>query len=148
MKMIPSIFIEMRLRCNTNPFDVFPSVLELWELFWPLDLLCKIVCETNRYARMVIDPLGNTMEGPRQESLTLAIHIYMGLRKQSNIPSYWHKEVSIFHCPMISRIMTTAQFWELRRCMHITNSEPFRHIQRRDLGYDKMRQVQWLVNNI
>ena len=48
---------------NTNPFDVFPTILELWELFWPPDLLCKIICKTSRYVGMVIDPLENTMEG-------------------------------------------------------------------------------------
>ena len=78
----------------------------------------------------------------------LAIHIYMGLRKQANIPSYWHREFSIFHYPMIFNVMTIAHFRELRQCMHVTNSKPFAHIQRGDVGYDKMRQIRWLVNDI
>ena len=78
----------------------------------------------------------------------LAIHIYMGLQKQPNITSYWNKEGSIFCCPMISNVMTMHRFKLLQRCMHLTNPAPFATILRSDPGYDKMRQVQWLVNDI
>ena len=47
---------------TANPFDVFPTVGELWELFWPIDLLCKIVCENKRYVG-VMDALGKTIGG-------------------------------------------------------------------------------------
>ena len=87
----------------------------------------NIVKETNRYAAMVIDGMENTTEGAKWEALTvarlkafLAIHIYMGLLKQSNLETYWHKEGSIFHCPMVSTIMSRcAQFKELQRCMSL-----------------------------
>jgi hypothetical protein len=32
-------------------FECMPTILQLFELFWPFNLLCKIVMETNRYAQ-------------------------------------------------------------------------------------------------
>ena len=71
---------------TTNHFHVFPSIIQLWDLFWPLQLLVKIMRETNRYAATVIHGLGNTMGGQKWKALTvvglkafLAIYIYMGL---------------------------------------------------------------------
>jgi hypothetical protein len=40
-------------------FAHMPSLLTLFELFWPFNLLHKIVLETNRYASYVLDALGN-----------------------------------------------------------------------------------------
>ena len=73
----------------------------------------RIVRETYRYAATVIDGLENTMGGWKWEALTvaglkifLAIHIHMGLWKQPNMETYWHKEGSIFHCPKVSNVMS------------------------------------------
>jgi hypothetical protein len=78
----------------------------------------------------------------------LALHMYMGLKRQSNYKSYWGKEGSLFHCPIISNIMSQARFTQLRRCIHITNPASYEHIQKGDIGYDKLRQVRWLVDAI
>ena len=78
----------------------------------------------------------------------LAIHIYMQMKKQSNMKTYWEKAGFIFHCPIISNIMTLARFKELRQCMHVTNLETYAHIEQGQVGYDKMRHVRWLVNDI
>jgi hypothetical protein len=47
--------------CTSRVFPHLPSILQLWELFWPFNLLRKIVVETNRYASHPLDALGNTM---------------------------------------------------------------------------------------
>ena len=78
----------------------------------------------------------------------IAIHLYMGLKKQPNIKTYWKKLGSIFHCPIISNIMTQDRFSQLRRSSHIINPDSYEHIERRDPRYDKMRQVKWLVNEV
>jgi hypothetical protein len=78
----------------------------------------------------------------------LAIHMYMGMKKQPNIKTYWEKYGSIFHCPIISNIMTRDRFMDLRRCLHITNPANYEHIQKGDLEYDKLRQVRWFVDEI
>ena len=41
-------------------FERIPTILQLFELFWPFNLLCKIVTETNRYATEPSDAHGNT----------------------------------------------------------------------------------------
>jgi hypothetical protein len=93
--------------------------------------------------------------GAKWENLTisglkvfLAIHMYMGMKKQPNYKSYWKKEGSLFHCPIISNIMSHARVIQLRRCLHITNPALYEHIQKGDVGYDKLRKVRWLVDEI
>ena len=115
----------------------------------------RIVRESNRYAQSLVDGMGNTMEGPHWYPLTIAelrafiaIHLYMGLYKQPNIRTYWEKPSLIFHCPIISNIMSRAQFFCLRQCLHITNPTSYEYIERGDLQYDKTRQVRWPVDAI
>jgi hypothetical protein len=122
-------------RSTSQFFRLVPTILQLFDLFWPFTILRKIVIETNRYATMVMDALGNTRGGPKWESLTvsglkafLAIHMYMGMKKQPNYKSYWEKEGSLFHCPIISNIMSRARFTQLQRCLHITNPTVYEHI--------------------
>ena len=97
----------------TKFFVHIPSLLTLFELVWPFNLLRKIAMETNHYISHVLDALENTKGGPKwvQTSMVelkafLAIHMYMDMKHQPNINSYWNKEGSIFHCPTISNIMT------------------------------------------
>ena len=102
-----------------------------------------------------IDAQGNCMGGPKWKNLTivglksfLAIHMYMGMRRQPNMQTYWEREGSFFHCLTISNIITREQFKELLRCLHITNPNTYAHIKRGDPGYDKLQQVQWFVDEI
>jgi hypothetical protein len=78
----------------------------------------------------------------------LAIHMYMGMKRQPNYKSYWEKEGSLFHCPIISNIMSRAQFAQLCRCLNITNLASYEHIQKGEIGYDKLRQARWFVDAI
>jgi hypothetical protein len=96
--------------------------------------------ETNRYATMVLDAFGNTRGGRTWKNFImaslkafLAIHMYMGMKRQPNYKSYWEKEGSLFHCPIISNIMSRARFAQLRRCLHITNPASYEHIQPGDI---------------
>jgi hypothetical protein len=78
----------------------------------------------------------------------LAIHMYMGMKKQTNHKFYWEKAGTFFHCPIISKIMSRECFIQLRRCLHITNPGIYEHIPKSDPSYDKLRQVRWLVDEI
>jgi hypothetical protein len=139
---------------TTRTFHRMPTMLALWELFWPYNILRKIVEETNRYARHVKSD-GSTEGGPKWKDITVAclkafivVHIYMGMKREPNIKAYWHREGSLFHCPIISNIMTWERFREIRRCLHITNPATYEHIEKGQLGYDKVRQTRWLVEEI
>jgi hypothetical protein len=85
------------------------------------------------------------MGGPKWVNLTmarlkafLAIYMYMGMKRQPNIKSYWEREGSFFHCPTISNIMTRERFKDFIRCLHITDLAEYEHIQKGDPGYDKI----------
>ena len=84
----------------------------------------NIAIETNRYAMEHLDAHGNTQGGKKWENLTvvglkvfLAIHIYMGIKRQLNYKTYWEKACTFFYCPIISNIMTCEQFIQLCRCL-------------------------------
>jgi hypothetical protein len=133
-------------RGTSKFFDHIPTILQLFELFWPFNMLRKIVFETNRYATHSLDALGNTMGGAKWVSTSvaelkafLAIHMYMGMKRQPNIKTYWEKVGSLFHCPIISSIMSRDRFIRLRRCLHITNPATYEHIEKGDARYDKLR---------
>jgi hypothetical protein len=136
-------------------FHHMPTILQLFELFWPLVLMQNIVIETNSYAMERLDAHGNTRGGEKWENLIvaglkafLAIHMYMGMKRQPNYKTYWEKAGTFFHCPIISNIMTRERFIQLRRCLYLTNPATYAHIEKGDLGYDKLRQVRWLVDEI
>jgi hypothetical protein len=71
----------------------------------------------------------------------LAIHMYMGMKRQPNMKSYWEREGSFFHYPTISNFMARKRFKDLVRCLHITDPTTYEHIQKGDPGYDKIQQV-------
>jgi hypothetical protein len=37
---------------------------------------------------------------------------------------------------------------QLERCLYIINPANYEHFEKRDLHYEKLRQVQWLVDDI
>ena len=131
------------------------GTMQFFELFWPFNIMQKIIIETNHYATERTNATGNTRGGAKWENLTmaglkafLAIQMYMEMKKQPNYKSYWEKEGSVFYCPIISNIMIQEHYQELRRCLHITNPATYKNIQKGEPKYDKLRQVRWLVNKI
>jgi hypothetical protein len=130
-----------------------PTFLMLFRLFWPATLLWKICTETNRYAT-IVDGDGNAPGGRRWRRLSvaglkafIAISMFMGLKKQPNIKTYWEREGGFFHCPVISRIFSHDRFQQITKCLHITNPNSY-VATKREPGYDKIGQVRWLVDDI
>jgi hypothetical protein len=118
-----------------------PTFLMLFRLFWPDSVLRKIVTETNRYATTE-DEDGVKPGGPRWKPFTIqelkaffAISMLIGLRKQPNVKTYWQRQGSFFHCPVISQIFTRARFQALTKCLHITNHANYVS-NRLEEGYD------------
>jgi len=131
----------------------FTTFANLFDLFWPISILLAIIVETNHYATMVnID--GKTYGGPQWEPISLeelktfiAIVLYVGMKRQPNVKTYWHKKGSIFHCPTISSLMSHNRYQLFTRCLHITN--PSTYVRDKTMpGYNKMGQVRWLINAI
>jgi hypothetical protein len=130
-----------------------PTIMQLFELFWSFNILQDIVNETNWYATSCNGD-GILQGGAGWQLFTvaefkawLAIWLYMGMKRQPNMKSYWMKEGSIFHCPIISRTMSWDRFKALTRCFHITN--PTTYVREKGLpDYDKLGQTRWLVDSI
>ena len=77
----------------------------------------------------------------------VAIWLYMSMKRQPKIKSYWMREGFIFHCPSISNVMTQKQFMALNKYLHII--DPIEYVKKKGLpSYDKLEQVWWLVNAI
>ena len=131
-----------------------PTFLYLWEIFWPFSRLCSIVRESNRYATTNMGD-GKTMGGRMWTDLTvpelkcfIAILLYMGMKRQPSLRSYWAKKGSTFYCPMISTLMMCRCFESTMCCLHITDSAIYDAIPRGTLGFDKIRQIWWLVEEV
>jgi hypothetical protein len=137
----------------TRWWNQMPTMMQLFELFWSFTILQDIVNETNRYATSRNGD-GILPGGAGWQLLTvaefkawLAIWLYMGMKRHPNMKSYWMKEGSIFHCPIISKTMSRDRFKALTRCFHITN--PATYVREKGLpGYDKLGQTRWLVDSI
>ena len=109
--------------------------------------------ETNRYATSRTSerelPRGDTwiLFKVAEFKAWLAIRLYMGMKRQPNLKSYWMKEGSFLHCSTISKIMSQKWFMALRRCFHFTNLATY--AQGKGLPrYDKLGQTRCLVEKI
>lgn len=139
---------------SSNIFwQYFPTFMQLFEVFWPFNVLRDIVTKTNRYAT-VLDVHENTKRGPawttclvKELHVFIAIIMYMGMKRQPNMKTYWHKKGSIFHCSTISSLMSRRHFEQITKYLHLTN--PAKYVHDKALpGYDKMGQLRWLINEI
>jgi hypothetical protein len=117
--------------------------LQLLELFWSFYILRDIVNETNRYVTLCnrdgVIPRGTDWElfTIAEFKAWLAIWLYMGMKRQPNMKSYWMKEGSVFYCSIISKVMSRNRFNALIRCFYTTN--PATYASEKGLsGYNKL----------
>ena len=82
-------------RRTSTIYDELPTLLQLWKFFWPSTCMRTIVWETNSYAETIVDAFSHTMGGLYWVPLIvaglrafIALHIYMGLKKQPNVKTY------------------------------------------------------------
>jgi len=119
-----------RILWSQNFLALLPTFANLFDLFWLVSISQTIVEETNYYAtRVNMDE--NIYGGPQWELVSLesktfiAIVLYMGMKQQPNVKTYWHKKGSIFHCPTISSLMFCNRFQLLTRCLHVTDPSTY-----------------------
>jgi hypothetical protein len=93
-------------------WNQFPTMMQLFVLFWLFNILRDIVNETNQHTTSRtsdgVIPGGDhwVLLIVAEFKAWLAIWLYMGMKRQPNMKSYWMKKDSVFHCPIISKIMT------------------------------------------
>jgi hypothetical protein len=89
-----------------------PTMMQVFELFWSFNILRDIVNETNRYATsrngdgILPGGAGWQLFTIAEFKAWLAIWLYMGMKRQPNMKSYWMKEGLIFHCLIISKTIS------------------------------------------
>jgi hypothetical protein len=79
------------VRGNNYFWNKVPTMLQLFEIFWPHNVLRDIVIETNRYATE--DLRGGKTYGGKPLTISglkafIAILLYMGMKRQPNRKSY------------------------------------------------------------
>jgi hypothetical protein len=154
MVIPPMEFTEHELGC-THPYSQLPSVMGLFETFWSPKLLWKIIRETNWYALEIIDDkAGTTRGGIKWTPLGLdefqayiSICLQMGLKKLLCRRLYWSRDEPLFHCPIISQLLTRDRFELITRCLHVTNAPP--HVKDRSSAtYDKLHKLKWMLEEV
>jgi hypothetical protein len=127
----------------------FESLEEYLMLFWPLNMMRKIVRMTNLYAGRSNGESG-TLGGPKWVYLTVselkswfAIVILMGLKKIPNQRLHW-SSTDMFHSREISSIMCRRRFEDILRCIHLVDND---HIttNKDEPSYSKIAKCEWLV---
>lgn len=71
----------------------------------------------------------------------------MGMKKVPNRRLYWSTVEPLYHCPVISQILTRDRFECITRCLHVALAPA--HVQdRKSPTYDKLHKIRWLVDEI
>ena len=112
--------------------------------------------ETNQYV-MEGDEDGNILSNSRGKNwkpLTVlelkaffGIQFYIGLQKQPSKKSYWLQDNSIFHCSLITKLISRNWFMELRCCLHLIDGATYVK-DWNAVEYDKMGQVHRLIEKV
>lgn len=77
----------------------------------------------------------------------MAIAFFMGMQGQLNLKTYWASLESLFHCKVISNLLTRSHFLALTRCLYIINLKEY--VQDLEyLEFDKMHQTHLLLQSI
>jgi hypothetical protein len=135
-----------------HEYTRMPTYLHLFGLFWTHTVLNRICLETNRYARE--DEGGKPKGGHDWYDVDegelrafMGIRLWMGMRKQPNIKTFWAGEDDIFHCPKITGLFTRKHFETLSKCLHLTNMDDGM-LDRNSPNFDKVAQCRWLIDVI
>jgi hypothetical protein len=139
----------------THPYGRLPSLMGLLEKFWSNTVERRIVRETNRYASEVLDNTnGNTRRGLQWTPLGLqefrayiAMTLFMGVKKLPSTRLYWSRNEALFHCSVISQLMTRERYELITRCLHVANA-PAHIMDHGSTTYDKLHKVRWLVDEV
>lgn len=140
------------------PSNKMPTLYTLFHKFWTPHTLRKICAETNRYAseinpRSKCTPKklrgGDTWFAlhPPELRAFLAISLYMGIKIEPNVRSYWEKSCDFLWCPVISSIMTRNRYEHIIRCLHVHNDHAAT-TDRSSGDFDKLVKLRWLLDEI
>jgi hypothetical protein len=73
--------------------------------------------------------------------------LFMGVKKLPSTRLYWSRNEALFHCSVISQLMTRERYELITRCLHVVNA-PAHVMDRGSTIYDKLHKVRWLVDEV
>ena len=127
----------------------------VFNLYWTVEVVDRIVVETNRYARALLPPMENglprTKGGPLWKDVDrseirgwLGITILMGCKRLPSVRQYWMRSQPFLYCELISSIMSLGRWEQIMRCLHLVdNNTIVRDV--RDPRFDRIAKIRWLV---
>ena len=111
---------------TTGPTVTVPSTpLEVFKLFFTIDILQFIADQTNQYAQKCMDPhVYATWQMITVQELKayMGFMILMGLVQLPSLYDYW-KNDSIFHYSPIASRISRSRFMEINRYLHFADNE-------------------------
>jgi hypothetical protein len=69
------------------------------------------------------------------------------VKKLPSTRLYWSRNEALFHCSVISQLMTRERYELITRCLHVVNA-PAHVMDRGSTIYDKLHKVRWLVDEV
>ena len=133
----------------TGPTCVLPdSPIEIFRLFFTIELIQHIVDETNRYAYQC---MGDELFIQWQKVSICELEAFfgfmmlMGLVKMPSIRDYWKKDNVFHYIPIASRI-PRVRFFEIQKYLHFTDNS--RLPQTGTPGYNKLGKIETILNMI
>ena len=137
----------------THVYNLVPSYIGLFSIFWPISLLKDIAYETNCFVRS-LDNEGKAWRRKgwylvtwKELRVFLAMILYMDMKKLPNMKAYWTKSEKLFYDKEIASLFSRQRFLALLKCLYITDPATYT-IDKNDLEYDKMHQTRSLINTI
>ena len=121
--------------------DIAESPLEIFRLFYTLELIQEIVNQTNWYAEEVMGPLKFSKWTPvsvDEMSAFIGFHLLMGLNPKPSIQDYRRKDPN-YHYPPIADRMSRQRYREVSRYLHFARNSTLSPPG--TPGYDRLGKV-------
>jgi hypothetical protein len=130
-------------------------MIGLFEKFWSNILQRRIIRETNQYAFEVLEGTANKTRrdlgwiplGLQEFRAYIGMCLLMGVKKLPSTRLYWSRREALFHCSVISQVMTRERYELITRCLHVANA-PADVMDRDSATYDKLHKVRWMVDEV
>ena len=105
-------------------FNTPSSLLQMFHLFFTMELLGTIVTETNRFASICLKEAYESWDKVTVEELQayLGFMMLMGIVQLPSIRDYWSNSDTFHYKPIASRISRT-RFLQIHRFLHFVNND-------------------------
>lgn len=142
-----------RFTQNVGPTTTLPSTataLEFFKLLFSMNIVNKIVLETNKYAKQQFEASGKDFAlykpvTTEEIMVFLGIVIAMGIHRLPSVRDYWSNDW-VLGVPALTHCMTLCRFELILRYLHLNdnaNQKP-----RGEPGYDKLFKVRPFIDAI